>query len=442
MGRGANVMKKILIVLLSIFLLASCSAPLSPVKTPIEQTAAAYIADLKSQDTAALVGNYGYSSKMAQAVGEQLFAAIYADLAQWGSWQQTGNPEESTQGEFRTITYPVHFEKGALNVNITFDQSNRIAGLHYVLRQKEPSYQPGVQGIGVSFGSEPYVISGTLTLPAGGGPFPAVVLVQGSGPSNRDEAVGQNRPFYEIASYLADQGIATLRYDKRTFTYGSKLNAETITPYDETIADAVFAFDFLKMQPDIDPGRLFILGHSLGGYLMPLIAKDTPDAAGYVMAAAPSSRMEDLMVMQYEYIFNLDGALTSDEKAQLSEIEMQRDAIRKLTPASMLMSNDLLGAGKDYWLYLKDYDPVQAAQAIHTPLLFLQGERDYQVPVSQLEPYKAALAGRDSVTFKTYPGINHLLYAGQGTPGPEEYNTPGHVSTRLLSDLADWIKGH
>ena len=160
--------------------------------------------------------------------------------------------------------------------------------------------------------------------------------MQGSGPSDRNETVGANAPFFDIASSLADNGIATLRYDKRTYTYGAQMDPETITPYEETIQDAVFAFDFLKTQPDVDPDRIFILGHSLGGYLMPMIAEQTPDAAGYILVAAPASRLEDLMAAQYDYIFNLDGDLSAEEKTQLAEIEKQRDAVRMLAPSSML----------------------------------------------------------------------------------------------------------
>ena len=218
------------------------------------------------------------------------------------------------------------------------------------------------------------------------------------------------------------------------------MNPETITPYEETIQDAVFAFGFLKTQPDIDPDRIFILGHSLGGYLMPLIAEDTPSAAGYIMVATPSSRLEDLMAAQYDYIFHLNGALSAEEKNQLAEIQKQRDAVRMLTPSSMLTATDLLGVGKDYWLYLKGYDPVSKTAKIQKPLLFLQGERDYQVPPSELAVYQSALADSANATFKTYPDLNHLLYAGQGTPGPDEYDTPGHVGDALLSDLADWIQ--
>lgn len=434
-------MKKLLILLPILILLISCAAPLSPVDTPIDETAATYIQDLQNKDTAALTGQYPYSSKMQKAANAQLFAAIFADFEPYGAWRQTGDPQEVDQEEFRTIVYPVEFENGVLNISITFDSDNRIAGLHYAPGPAgSVSQTQDTREMEVSFGEDPYIISGSLTLPAAKGPFPAVVLVQGSGPSDRNETVGANTPFLDIASFLADNGIASLRYDKRTYTYGAQMNPEAITPYEETIQDAAFAFDFLKTQPDIDPDRIFVLGHSLGGYLMPLIAENTPGAAGYILAAAPSSRLEDLIAAQYDYIFHLDGDLSAEEKTQLSEIEKQRDAVRMLAPSSTLLAADLLGAGKDYWLYLKGYDPAAEIVNIQQPLLFLQGGRDYQVPPGELAVYQSALAGNANATFKTYPDLNHLLYAGQGTPGPDEYEVPGHVGSALLSDLADWIK--
>ena len=214
-------MKKLLILLFTLILLVSCSAPLPPVDTPIDQTAAAYIQDLQDRNTAALTGRYPYGSKMQKAANAQLFAAIFADFESYGAWRQTGDPQEVGQEEFQTIIYPVEFEKGVLNISITFDADNRIAGLHYAPGPADAlSPTPDMRETEVSFGEDPYIISGSLTLPEGEGPFPSVILVQGSGPSDRNETVGANTPFLDIASFLADHGIATLRYDKRTYTYG------------------------------------------------------------------------------------------------------------------------------------------------------------------------------------------------------------------------------
>jgi fermentation-respiration switch protein FrsA (DUF1100 family) len=108
------------------------------------------------------------------------------------------------------------------------------------------------------------------------------------------------------------------------------------------------------------------------------------------------------------------------------------------TPPSQLP----LGVPASYWRDLRTYDPIATATSLDLPMFFSQGGRDYQVPPSELQPYQAALSGRDNVVFNTYPPMDHLLLDGTGTPSPAEYNIPGHVDAQLVADLAAWIVAH
>jgi hypothetical protein len=165
-----------------------------------------------------------------------------------------------------------------------------------------PSTTPSarVRQIPIGVGSPP--LRGTLTLPSGSGPFAAVVLVSGSGPNDRDETVGPNKPFRDIALGLAARGIASLRYDKRTRDYPRILNPRTGTPTREYVPDALAAIDLLQHQAVISPHRIFVLGHSQGGTYAPLIAKRAPTVAGVILLAAGAEPLGAAMLRQTRYL--------------------------------------------------------------------------------------------------------------------------------------------
>lgn len=201
-------------------------------------------------------------------------------------------------------------------------------------------------------GQGKWELPATLTMPrnaAAGEPVPAVVLVHGSGPSNRDETIGPNKPFKDLAWGLASRGIAVLRYDKRTKVHGAAFTSEeaaSFTVKEETIDDAVLAVKLLKTIDGIDPDRVFVVGHSLGATVGPRIAQacnpaegsSSPDEdsnadadtsiAGLVMMAPTARNLADLMVEQMEYLANLDGQIDEKEAAQIQEARAAADKIK------------------------------------------------------------------------------------------------------------------
>jgi fermentation-respiration switch protein FrsA (DUF1100 family) len=294
----------------------------------------------------------------------------------------------------------------------------------------------------VTVGSGEWSLPGTLTLPKGEGPFPAIVLVHGSGANNRDEGGGSIAPFRDLAWGLASQGIAVLRYDKRTLVYQGKLAAQggKITVWEETIDDAAAAVELLLQKEGIDAGNVFVLGHSLGGTLIPRIAAISPQARGFVILAGAARPFEDLLLEQTEYIASLDGAITPDEQVMLDQT---REAVAKVkgpelspsTPASELP----FGAWGGYWLDLRGYDPAESGRSIGRPVLILQGERDYQVTMDDFQLWQDAMSSMPDVTFKSYPDLNHLFITGTGKSTPDEYRLPGHVSKEVVDDIAAFI---
>ena len=300
-----------------------------------------------------------------------------------------------------------------------------------------------LRSLPVSVGNPP--LTGTLTLPARPGRYPAVVLVSGSGPNDQDETVGADKPFLDIADGLAVHGIASIRYDKRTKDHPGSIDLATFTPTEEYVPDAVAAIHLLQHRSDIDPSRIFVLGHSQGGTFAPAIARTDPAVAGVILLAASTESLGSALVRQLTYLATLPGATGQQAKATLPEAEQAAQQIDNprlsITDRSTWPTSPLLGgASAAYFLDLRNYDPVATARAIPQPLLILQGGRDYQVTVADdLSVWEHGLAGRPGVTVHVYPDDDHLFIAGSGPSSPADYQTPGHVDPHVIADIARWI---
>ena len=377
---------------------------------------------------------------------EQLWDQL---VAQFGAFERLGDVETTEQPPYVQATVPAVFANATVPLLVTVAEDGRVAGLHMGAPVVVPSpaayVDPDAFGeTDVVVGSAPWKLPGTLAMPVGAGPFPAVVLLAGSGPQDRDETIGVNAPLRDLAQGLASAGIATLRYEKRTREHAAEMTAEqaTITVREETVDDAIAAVELLRTTPGVDPERVFVAGHSLGGYLAPRIAVEMDEPpAGIALLAANSSPLEELILAQVEYLATL-GNLGPDPEAQLAAIREQVALVGSpdLSPATA--ASDLpLGVPAAYWLDLRTYDPLATARDLAIPIFLAQGGRDYQVPPSELAAWREALAGRGDATFSEYPALNHLLMAGSGPSTPEEYAEPGHVAPEVVADLAAWILG-
>jgi dienelactone hydrolase len=343
------------------------------------------------------------------------------------------------------------FERTKLDVKVVFNSQGEVAGLFFLPStadagsSKPPPYARTNEFREKNFtvGSGEWQLPGTLTVPVRktSVPYPAVVLVHGSGPNDRDETVGASKPFRDLAWGLATKGVAVLRYEKRTKEYGSRFVAEKIkiTPQEETIDDAVIAANQLRQTEGIDAKRVFVLGHSLGATLAPRIGKAGPEITGLILMAGATRPIEEMIVEQTRYILSLNAQPSAADQENLRDLESKVAEIKKLTTADADSSTILLGAPPAYWLDLRAHDPVAEAKSLKQPLLLLQGGRDYQVTPTHFDDWKKGLEGSTKVTFKLYPELNHLFIAGKGKSGPGEYERGGNVAEPVISDIADWV---
>ena len=363
---------------------------------------------------------------------------------------QTGVWTESIP-KYDIVYVTCEFEKATLDIKVVFNKDKKISGQFFVPPKPTKKYTPPeyveedkFTEKEVEVGVEGWLLPGTLSLPKGKGPFPALVLVHGSGPNDRDESLGPLKAFRDLAWGLASRNIAVLRYDKRTKIHGHKMISDKnakLTVYEETIEDALAAAELLRKTEGIDAQNVFILGHSLGGMLIPRIANEDSKNAGFIVMAGPTRPLEDLFVEQTEYIYLLDGKLSDEEKASLEETKLSVQKIKSLTPENAdQMTERFLGAGADYWLDLEGYNPAETAMGIDRPMLILQGGRDYQVTMEDFNGWKKTLSDKEAVEFKLYPAHNHHLIPGKGKCTPAEYQIPGHVDKQVIKDIAAWIE--
>ena len=340
----------------------------------------------------------------------------------------------------RIVVIPLQYANGALQARVALDSDDRITGF---LVQPVGPPAAAAPAADATFIEQDFqvpasaagkaALPGTLALPKGKGPFPALVLVHGSGPQDRDETIGSNRPFLDIARGLAAQGIAVLRYEKRTHARPQEFQG-AFTVDDETTDDAAAAVQALAVTPGIDPQQVYLLGHSQGGLLAGRIARATDGKlAGLILLAAPVRPILDILAEQNRYLANLDGSVSAEEQAQLVALDAAIAQVRKDPDATLM---NLPGR---FWQELEQVDPLADIRNSGLPALLLQGGKDFQVVDADWQRWNQGLHG-DRYRFRHYPTLNHLGIPSSGKPGLEDYQQPGHVDAVLINDIAQWIK--
>ena len=295
-------------------------------------------------------------------------------------------------------------------------------------------------------------LDGILTIPrwaSAGNPVPAVVLVHGSGPSDMDSDVFGNRPFFDIASHLSANGVAVIRYDKRTFAHGERMVATLgggLTAWEETVEDAILAAELLRADPRIDGNRVYLLGLSMGGMLAPNIHATGGNFAGLILMAGTSRSLPEILLEQLRTLVNLTmeaGQEKDFQLAQLDMLEMMFAAIPGMTYDEARDAH-IMGGSAYYFKDLEARSFIDHIRDVSVPILVMQGGRDFQVRADKdFVLLRELLEGRDDVTFKLYENLNHLFMPTTATNFIEHsegiMQTPGRVDTQVLRDIVDWI---
>ena len=296
----------------------------------------------------------------------------------------------------------------------------------------------------VGAGTE-YPLNGLMTLPSDlSKSVPAVVMVHGSGASNMDEKVLKLTPFKDLAEGLARHGIASLRYDKRTFVHGRKMiRNKSLTVKEETIEDALLAVQMLKRDPRIDHDRIFILGHSMGAMLAPRIDAEGADVKGLIMMAGTPCRLEEIVLRQLRQAGRGSSVL---KKIIGLEYRFYKKKFRGLYQMSDEEAKRKKFAGNLSLYYFKEMGQKTAADYLLTskkPVLILQGGKDFQVLAKRdYRMFKKLLAGRENTQYKLYPELNHVFVKGiynDILKASKEYSVEQYIGEDVIGDIAAFI---
>ena len=409
------------------------------------QTAEEFVGRLAQGNFEAAEGQL--DEKMAQSLTKEQLKALWGSLiAKEGAFKGLLRSDLEKKNGKEMVVSICQFEKAIVLVNTVLTSDREVSGLWMAVSENEASVSAPPPYTRTKLFSEQQVVvgdgmlalPGTLSVPTGPGPWPAVVLVHGSGPNDRDETVGPNKPFRDLAWGLASKGVAVLRYEKRTRARPEQCASPKFTVNEETVDDAVTALELLRHTARINPTNVFVLGHSLGGMLVPRIAAREPKLAGAVILGGGYLPVDESLIAQADYIVSLAGTPPA-AREQVSRLKVEAAKVKMLQLADAGSTNRVLGSCPAYWLDLRNYNPAQAAKEQKCPLLILHADRDFQVTQAEFQGWQQTLAGRPGATFKSYPQLNHLFLPGTGPSSPAEYEKLGYVAEEVIDDIVKWV---
>jgi fermentation-respiration switch protein FrsA (DUF1100 family) len=366
-----------------------------------------------------------------------------------GFFEKITTFREDRDSAYSVVFVNTSFLRRYAEFTCTVNRDQKLLGFRiYSLTDKADAIYPPyadsskIQSEDITFGIKDWELRAKLTMPVKpNGKLPAVILIHGSGSQDMDQSIGKLKPFWDLATGLSSRGIAVLRYNKRTTDHPYKfMRLPTFTVKEEATDDVIEAVKLLKKDPRIDSNRIYLLGHSLGGYLVPRIAQQV-EVAGIVSMAGPARPFGMIIYEQVMHKALMDDNLDDQEAKYLENLKKQTDLIDgpDLTP-EVPYTELPFNIPAEYYLDYRDNLPVLSVIGLELPILIMQGGKDFQVTEEDFNIWKAALSDHERKNFKFYPEVNHLFIEIEGDSSPADIQKPAHVSPEVINDLVDWIE--
>jgi dienelactone hydrolase len=338
----------------------------------------------------------------------------------------------------------ISFVKKSFLFKLTINKNNQVAGIFFAntkINYAPPAYINTLNFYEVKLPvpTKGIVSEGMLSIPKGEGPFPVVIILGGSGPTDKDASMGPNKPYKDLAWALAAKGIAVYRFDKRTANAANLKGVKQFTMHQEYVLDLQSIMNKLANDKRLNKKQVYVMGHSQGGFMLPYFAKMCKGIKGYIGLAANYQTIVEIIPAQLNYL----GALQQDSSSQLAiKSLVARAAYTQANLYNNKVAKDSLfpGITIDFAKHMDINKPANIAQVLmNKPVLFIQGKRDYQVPPTELASWKKRLAEACCVKYVLFDKLNHLMMEGEGVSTPAEYNKPNSVPEYVADEVVNWI---
>lgn len=381
-----------------------------------------------------------------------------------GPLKQMGSSVVSVGWLFTSVQTPVQFSRMRLAVSFWVTPTGKLLTLQVApypsLPWKTPYYgSKDAREVSLTLGRGLRRVHATLTLPAAHSAenrCPCVVLIGGSGPVDRDSTIGALKPFKDLALGLADRGVAVCRFDKLASTLLGKLTISKtrVTLTEEYVYHVLDAVRQVRRTPGIDPGRIILLGHSLGTLIAARLISMDASLAGCILMATPAEPIYRCAIRQFQYLESLDSkndqdSTTSpsnpppDESSRIRDLRQQADVADSPTLDFSTPANTLpFGIGPAYWLDCRAFDPLETLKDVRKPVLVMHGGRDYQTTTrDDYAKFRERFSSFANFEFQLYENLNHLFVSGEGTSTPMEYENPENVDIKIIDKIEQWTGG-